>query len=336
MKHKTSQIEFLVIGAGMTGLAAANALTQSGKEVVLLDKARGVGGRLGNRRFDGAVFDHGAQFITARDGRFKRLTLDWQNRGIIKEWRQRKLGADVVPRFRGSPTMSAIAKELGQNLDIRLSSPVGSIKQEGDEWSISLKEGEHIQANALLITPPVTQSLAILDAGKISIPEETRQRLEKIQYEKCFAVMVLLEQPSCIPKPGYFKLKKGPIAWIADNQIKGISEIPAVTIHATGEYSETNWERDRDEIARDLIHSAKEWLGSSVVKYQIHGWRYSKPTTTNVNLCEVISQHPPLLMAGDAFASARVEGAVLSGWAAAGTLLELRSNFQKSQQARPI
>lgn len=327
MSHKTCRTEYLIIGAGMSGLAAANALTQSGKEVVLLDKARGVGGRLGNRRFDGAVFDHGAQFMTARESRFKGLALDWQNKGIIKEWKRSKPVDDIDPRFRGSPTMSAIAKELGQNLDIRLSSPVESIKQEGDEWSISLEEGEHIQANALLMTPPIPQSLAILDGGNISIPERTRQRLEQIQYEKCFAVMALLEEPSRIPQPGYFKPERGPIAWIADNQTKGISELPAITIHATGEYSETNWEHDRDEIARELINNAQAWFGSSVVKYQIHGWRYSKPTTTNVNLCEVISQHPPLLMAGDAFSSARVEGAALSGWAAADTLLELRSNF---------
>jgi hypothetical protein len=326
MNHLRSRTDILIVGAGMSGLAAAYKLTQSGREVLLLDKARGVGGRLGNRRFDGAIFDHGAQFMTARDDLFKDLAAGWKDKGIIKEWRDGEPVGASDPRFRGSPTMSAIAKELGQNLATRLKSPVASIEQIGEEWSVTLQDGEHIQAKAVLMTPPVPQSLAILDAGNISIPKATRQRLDQIRYEKCFAVMALLEEPSRIPHPGYVKPEKGSIAWIADNQTKGISELPAVTIHATGEYSETNWERDRDEVARELINNAQEWLGSSVVKFQIHGWRYSKPATISANRCEIISQDPLLLIAGDAFSSARVEGAALSGWAAADTLLELGSN----------
>mgnify|MGYP003336186047 FL=1 len=62
--------DVLIIGAGMAGLTAAVELKRAGRRVLVLDKARGVGGRLASRRIDGATFDHGAQFITARDPRF--------------------------------------------------------------------------------------------------------------------------------------------------------------------------------------------------------------------------------------------------------------------------
>ena len=62
--------DVLVIGAGMAGLIAAAELQRAGRRVVVLDKSRGVGGRLASRRFDGATFDHGAQFITTRNPRF--------------------------------------------------------------------------------------------------------------------------------------------------------------------------------------------------------------------------------------------------------------------------
>ncbi|MDA9764972.1 FAD-dependent oxidoreductase, partial [Opitutales bacterium] len=134
MNHLRCRTDILIVGAGMSGLAAAYKLTQSGREVLLLDKARGVGGRLGNRRFDGAIFDHGAQFMTARDDLFKDLAAGWKDKGIIKEWRDGEPVGSSDPRFRGSPTMSAIAKELGQNLATRLKSPVASIEQIGEEW----------------------------------------------------------------------------------------------------------------------------------------------------------------------------------------------------------
>jgi hypothetical protein len=326
MGHNTRRTEIAVIGAGMSGLTAASELKRAGKQVGVLDKARGVGGRLANRRFDGAVFDHGAQFITAREDRFQALIADWQDKGIVEEWyRNNQSGRGNHPRFRGTPTMSVIAKELVQDLDPLLQSPVTAIQLDGDKWSLSLQAGECIRAEAVVMTPPVPQSLAILDAGNVVISTTTRSRLEMIQYEKCFAIMSLLDGPSLIPAPGSLTPKKGPIAWMADNQTKGISELPAVTIHATGEYSEANWESDRDEIAQELLRASQQWIGASVVKYHIHGWRYSKPVAMDGDRCVVINRHPPLIIAGDAFGGSRVEGAALSGWAAAETLIQLHS-----------
>ena len=52
-----------MVGAGMAGLTAAHRLSGV-TEVVILDKGRGVGGRLATRRIGDATIDHGAQFIT--------------------------------------------------------------------------------------------------------------------------------------------------------------------------------------------------------------------------------------------------------------------------------
>ena len=69
--------DVLVIGAGMTGIACARQLQVAGLDVVLLDKGRGIGGRMATRRVElgGQTirFDHGAQYITARSADFKQL-----------------------------------------------------------------------------------------------------------------------------------------------------------------------------------------------------------------------------------------------------------------------
>jgi predicted NAD/FAD-dependent oxidoreductase len=57
-----------------------------------------------------------------------------------------------------------------------------------------------------------------------------------------------------------------------------------------------------------------------VSDFQVHGWLYSKPTITDDDpslLASAALDMPPLVLAGDAFAGPRFEGAVLSGWSAA-------------------
>ncbi len=54
-----------VIGAGLAGLAAAEALQGDGHDVVVLEKSRGAGGRTATRRADELRFDHGAPYLHA-------------------------------------------------------------------------------------------------------------------------------------------------------------------------------------------------------------------------------------------------------------------------------
>jgi starvation-inducible DNA-binding protein len=89
--------------------------------------------------------------------------------------------------------------------------------------------------------------------------------------------MAVLAGPSRLAPPGGLAPDDGPIAWIADNQLKGISAEPAVTIHATHAFSLEHWERDRQESGRRLLDAANDWLGAEVGTFQVHGWLYSKP-----------------------------------------------------------
>ena len=67
---ETRACDAVVIGAGIAGLCAAEQLVAAGRHVVVLDKARGIGGRMATRRVGAAVCDHGAQFFTVRGADF--------------------------------------------------------------------------------------------------------------------------------------------------------------------------------------------------------------------------------------------------------------------------
>lgn len=316
-------VDALVIGAGIAGLSAAAALQKAGRKAVVIDKGRGVGGRMTTRRVGAATFDHGAQFVTARDSRFGDVLEKARTAGAALEWcRGFTAEADGHARWRGTPGMSSLAKHLALGLEIVQEKQVSVLKQKADHWSVSMADGEIWSAKAIILTAPVPQSLVLLEAGGVVLELGLKTRLSAIQYERCLTVMAVLEGPSRMAPPGGIAPNQGPIAWIADNQIKGVSAEPAITIHATDEFSVTHWDQDRDETARMLIAAADEWLGVGIKSFQIHGWRFSKPKQTDPSPCAIVSNKPPLVLAGDAFAGPRVEGAALSGWAAVEAVID--------------
>jgi predicted NAD/FAD-dependent oxidoreductase len=314
--------DVLIVGAGMAGLTAATELARAGYRVLVLDKGRAVGGRLASRRIGEATFDHGAQFITARTPRFADAVEHWRRSGMVDEW-CRGFGehVDGHPRWRGRPTMTSVARHLAHGREVVLEGHVVALQCSGDRWRVQTNSGASFSSRAVVLTPPVPQSLAIMESGGVVLHPETTASLSSIEYERCLAVMAVTDAPSRLLPPGGLAPAHGPISWIADNQLKAVSAVPAVTIHASHAFSLEHWDRDRQQIGRQLLRAANEWLGARVETFQVHGWRYSKPMTSRDQPCVIANESPLLVLAGDAFAGPRVEGASLSGWAAAEAIM---------------
>ncbi|RVU82728.1 FAD-dependent oxidoreductase [Leucothrix sargassi] len=315
--------QVLIIGAGMAGLSAAKDLQAAGKQVLVIDKSRGLGGRMANRRMgDGAIAEHGAQFVTARSDRFKSLMSEWEAAGVVKEWfRSGGEHGDAYPHYRGNPTMSAMAKQLAQGIDTALGKRAASVALEDGQWLTTLESGETITSDEILITSPVPQTLALLEAGNVALSDTHKAQLEGIEYDPCITVMAVLHHEPEVPEPGGLAMSVGPFSWLADNVQKGITEVPTITLQANADYSRENWDRDRNEVGQELLTMAEHLLGASVKSFQVHAWLYSKPVAVEDSPCLVVSDSPKMVLAGDAFDGPKVEGAVLSGWAAAQELL---------------
>jgi predicted NAD/FAD-dependent oxidoreductase len=314
-------VDILIVGAGMAGLSAACELTVEGLRVCVVDKGRGVGGRLATRRIVDARLDHGAQFMTTRDPRFSATVQCWHAEGVVTEWfrSQENEGAGHA-RWRGMSGMTDIAKHMAEGLDVRLSCAVTRVGFADGCWAVDFKHGARLTASAVILTPPVPQSLALLEAGGVELASDHRATLDGMTYDRCLAVMAILDGSSGIDFPGWFRPDCGLVDWVADNQVKGISTVPALTIHASADYSLENWDRDRHACAEQLLAAVRPRVCVPVNQFQVHGWRYSKPRRIVPRQCLVLRESPPLVLAGDAFGGARVEGAALSGWAAASAL----------------
>lgn len=313
----------VVVGAGLAGLVAARSLAGAGWQVQVFDKGRAVGGRMATRRISGGTFDHGAQFFTVRHELFEHMVASWQEAGVVRQWshgfepRHHPDEPEGFPRYIGIPGMTAIPKLLARGLEVHCGTGVAAVRRSPSTWQVELENNATLQADALLLTPPAPQVLALLQAGEVELAAADRQVLEQITYEPCLCLLALLDGPSQLPAPGAVQLGSEPVAWIADNAQKGISGKPAVTIHAGPIFSQEHWQDDDQSLARQLLGAAHPWLGAAAVQHQVKRWRYSRPLGLTSTPCLALSSQPTLLVAGDAFGGPRVEGAVLSGLAAA-------------------
>jgi predicted NAD/FAD-dependent oxidoreductase len=78
----TNEVEFewVIVGAGAAGLVLGRALHEMvatrGGVFIILEKSRGVGGRMATRRDGQVIYDHGAQFLKIYDQQLKNLVKD--------------------------------------------------------------------------------------------------------------------------------------------------------------------------------------------------------------------------------------------------------------------
>ena len=316
----------LIVGAGIAGLVAARSLQNRGLRVLVLDKGRGVGGRLATRSFEGGRFDYGAQFFTVRNPAFRSLVEEWLGAGIVAPWAEGfhlpdgKFKDTGEVHYRGVGGMRTIATHLARNLDVRSQVQVKTVSIDKTIWKVSDTNGNVFAGKCLILTPPVPQSLALLEVGNVPLEKSVRAELSRFAYNPCIAVMAVLEGPSRIPAPGGMWFSGEPIAWLADNTLKGTclgaNGGCSITLHADAEFSRGHWTH-ATQASAFLLQKASPWLGARVKEFQTHQWRYSQPTYIHHDPVLFVRSPAPLAFAGDAFGGPRVEGAALSGLAAA-------------------
>jgi len=322
-------IPVAVVGAGLAGLMVGRCLRDAGVDFLILDKSRGVGGRCATRRFGTNWFDHGAQFFTVRDPRFAEYVAEWLDIGLVREW-SRSFPCGMAPdkgdghiRYCAVKGMNTIPKHLARGLPIALNTAVTHARQVDDMWVLETQCGAAIHAKTIVLTGPLPQSLTLISATIRDQLYETCPSLEAVHYEASYALLLELDGPAALPEPGACRVNGPDIAWIADNKVKGmLAGSSALTIHSTPEFARANLEASPERIAERLIAASREWLGGDVVQWQVHRWRYSKPLGFAGVPCVSLGTPENVILCGDYMEPpSRIEGAILSGLAAARKIL---------------
>ena len=316
-----------IIGAGLAGLSAARALQDRGYEVVVVDKARGPGGRMATRRHQAWRFDHGAQYFTARDPRFLQQVLEWRENGHVEPWDGR-IGVvengrianapAETERFVAVPGMSSVCRELtGELADCRFQWQVRRAAWSDGVWSLAAADGRTIEADALVIaTPPEQVAPLLADPDSLAA---VGQALHGVAMEPCWALMAVLDQPLLAEWDATF-VNEGALGWVCNQAAKpSRPAAPAWVLHATSEWSRAHLETDAAQVVDGLLDAARLLPGAANVRTEFakaHRWRYSRARQP-LESGALWFERQQLALAGDWCAGSRVEGAFLSGTAAA-------------------
>lgn len=324
-----------VIGAGLSGLTAARTLADHGLSVTVFEKSRGVGGRMATRRTDQGDFDHGAQYFTVRDPRFRRYVDSWLRTGLVQPWPDTDEGQTIVvlnngqleresnsiERFVPRPTMNAIAKHLAQELTVQLNTRIKNIDTESGAISLFDDSGNPLgQFDRLIVSAPAAQTAELLSASFPKLANEMSQ----IEMNPCWATMASFDRPVTENWQGAF-LHDSFLSWTSRNSTKPDRHPSSenVVIHASPEWTLQQWDSDPQQVAQMML--AEFWKVTGCRPQEpnhliAHRWKYAIPveSTSTINCCDA---NGLVTVCGDWVHGGRVEGAFLTGMAAAGQLL---------------
>ena len=318
-----------IIGAGLSGLTCARELAEGGVAVRVFEKARGPGGRMSTRRAGDRRFDHGAQYFTVRDDRFKRAVDSWCRQGIVAPWTGRIAAiangtgfrkASRVPRFVGVPGMNAVCRCLALGLDVSYETGIEILNREGDGWA--LKDGGGVDLgryDAVVVSAPAPQAGALFR----TCSSDLAARAESVVMAPCWAVMMNFRETLNLGFDGAF-VDNSAISWVARNASKpDRPDHESWVIHASSEWSTAHLEMERDHAAEALVREFHAALGLKREEpdhLTAHRWRFALPLEP-LSESFLLDANLRLAACGDWCGGPRVEGAYLSGLAAADAIL---------------
>lgn len=310
-----------IIGAGIAGISAAAALRRAGYTVTLFDRGRRIGGRACSRSANGG-YDHGAQFFTVADPAFERALAPHIRSGAVASWSGRivrcvdKQLLDLdARRYVGVPGMGRLAEALADGCDVATDTRVTVAEERARGWSLGDADGSELgEYDVLLLATPPEQASALVPRACA-----LRETLREFRSEPAWAA--LLEFNARLPLDFDGAEFAGlDVAWAArDSSKPGRDPGERWVVHAAADWSRERFGAAPAQVAAELasaFFSATACEPRATTAISAHRWGFAR--VENGPACGALwDEHLRLGICGDWCVSPRIEGAWLSGVAAA-------------------
>lgn len=311
----------LVIGAGLAGLTCAAELRRAGFAVTTLDKARGAGGRASTRRAGELRFDHGAQFFTAREPRFRQRIESWELAGSVARWREPlvRLRPGEAPqhtsaseRWVGLPKMSSLVKDLASAEGVEFGVRIQLLRREAAGWFAESEEGNSFGPfEQVVIATPAPQAAPLL----AEVAPGLAARVAEVRVAPCWAALVEFREPLAVEWAAA-EVTGSPLSWIAHDSSKP-GRLPGQcwVLQASPAWSEAELESEPEQVAQALLEALREVLGRALPGtgyLAAHRWRYAR-TLQPLGEASLFDPKLGIGVCGDGCLGPRLEDAFLSG-----------------------
>ncbi len=292
--------EVVVIGAGMSGLICAQGLQTMGFQVLVLDKSKGVGGRLATRRLHNTCVDHGLPYFQeGKDRLLNKVIDDLSEKNIIEPWKGEiyELKSDnslvisaPVKRYFAKEGITSVAKYLVKNelieaeLAIKKAAKVIKISQDTDDyWLLSLENSEEkIRAKYVVFAIPAPQILMLVkNSPDLKLSQELIEQLASVTYHPCLVIMAGYADKYELPKWQGVRLNNEDLKFILlDSSKRNNPNNESVFVfHSTSEFANSYLDSDDlDLAAKKILNIGSKLLNSWLNKpnwYSIQRWRYA-------------------------------------------------------------
>lgn len=343
--------DVIVVGAGLAGLVCAQRLQQAGHQVCVLEKSRGLGGRLATRRIDGEPLDHGARYLAHQGDRLQPLAQHWLNQGILVPWQPQRYQlsaagelSDRLPdqSYLVAPAgMNAIGKTLAQGLTIHQPQRLLSLSlTDPGTWLLTAESAadpspvQH-QAKAVVLALPAPQIVPILTplAGLDTL-QPLLAALKTVTYAPIITVMAQYDTPTqqpgdalpCPPTAAWMVEghPKTPLFWVGLDSSKRATTATNLVIHSSAAFAQPwldtpNWHPAGNALLAQASELVANWVATPK-NWQVHRWRYALVETAATEPLLTLTDPSPLVACGDWCGQENLDTALDAGWAAAATI----------------
>jgi renalase len=280
--------DVLIIGAGVSGLLLGSHL---GDRAIIVEKSRGVGGRIANRRVEDQGFDHGAPYLV--DDPLVRETI--VETGLEEEVKHDSMGIFL------QNSMTRFPKKLIQDLNIKKSTRAEVISKSNHSWKVTCDNGEIYESKILVITAPLPQALELLDKNDLSYQAE----LKTITYLKAVMALIITRDGALPDLPTSSFTHS-----ILPMRLRNLHPSGFV-MRANPEESERLFDSSDEIILKELESNfLAAYTKKPVIDYsELKKWRYVTPTTSLPYPYLEVQEN--LFLIGDAFHHPDVRGSIL-------------------------
>lgn len=322
--------DWLILGAGISGLVLGSLLLERGDSIQLLEKSRGIGGRLATRRVplpdDSsriAQFDHGLPVVELNQPEAVRILEKLLGESTLNSWSWPQAltwGSSALRVLQPLPGMNALAKAFPASSQVHRNQKVTRVQYDPHTqlWKATTQEQVEFSARRLVSTLPIPQLKEILRNSPIQLEDPLPQELHEPEYISSINVLVIPKEP---PRLRFTRWPSPSITLLLENQWKGISEsVPCITLSISPERSQELFEQSDEAITQAILSEIQEELELEPMVSQVHRWRYAQPLSSLDEPFFTMSfhDHAYLHLCGDYFGPSRIspiERAILSAHA---------------------